>query len=257
MVKSAQIIAMANHKGGVGKTTSVVNLGAGLADLGSSVLLVDLDPQANLTQSLGVIDPAQHVYGSLRGQYPLQPIPIDGGGVDLIASTLDLGGAELELASEPGREYILRDILQPQLARYDYILIDSPPSLGLLTLNALCSAQLLLIPSQAEYLALHGLTKLKEVAEKIRNRANRELRLAGIFLTQYDQRKTLHRQVYDSLQHHYPELLLETKIRDNVALAEAPTHGKTIFSYKPTSLGAQDYRQLASEVLTRTTTNTK
>jgi chromosome partitioning protein len=245
--KNTRIIAVANHKGGVGKTTSVANIGAALMLTGAEVLLIDMDPQANLTQSLGVREPKAGIYEALRGVHPITPIKLMPT-LQIVPASLDLGGAELELAGEPGREYILRDLIAPIASQYHYILIDSPPALGLLTLNALCTAKEVLIPIQAEYLALHGLTKLGEIIDKIGRRVNKDLHVAGIFLTQYDSRKTLHRQIEESLQKNYPELLLETKIRDNVTLAEAPTAGLDIFRYRINSHGAQDYKELAKEI---------
>lgn len=241
------IITISNHKGGVGKTTSALNIGAGLASLGKTVLLVDLDPQANLSQSLGIREPLETVYGSIRGDYPLKPLPI-AGGLDLIPSTLDLSGAEIELSSETGREYILRELLEPVREAYDYILIDSPPSLGLLTINALTASQEVFIPLQAQYLALQGLSKLIEVIEKIQKRLNKSLKIGGVFITQYDHRKVLNRNVVETIETHFKEKVFKTRIRDNVALAEAPTAGLDIFSYEPKSYGAEDYMSLAKEI---------
>lgn len=243
----SNIITISNHKGGVGKTTSTLNIGAGLASLGKTVLLVDLDPQANLSQSLGIREPLETVYGSIRGDYPLKPLPI-AGGLDLIPSTLDLSGAEIELSSETGREYILRELLEPVREAYDYILIDSPPSLGLLTINALTASQEVFIPLQAQYLALQGLSKLIEVIEKIQKRLNKSLKIGGVFITQYDHRKVLNRNVVETIETHFKEKVFKTRIRDNVALAEAPTAGLDIFSYEPKSYGAEDYMSLAKEI---------
>ena len=149
----SRVIAISNHKGGVGKTTSALNIGAGLNSLGKKILLVDLDPQANLSQSLGITEPEINIYGALRGRYPLQPVEITEG-LDLIPSTLDLSGAEVELTGEAGREYILKELIDPLRNSYDFILIDSPPSLGLLTINAFTASDEVYIPLQAQYLAL-------------------------------------------------------------------------------------------------------
>ena len=243
----SNIITISNHKGGVGKTTSALNIGAGLASLGKTVLLVDLDPQANLSQSLGIREPVETVYGSIRGDYPLRPLTI-AKGLDLIPSTLDLSGAEIELSSETGREYILRELLEPVREAYDYILIDSPPSLGLLTINALTASNEVFIPLQAQYLALQGLSKLVEVIEKIQKRLNQSLRIGGVFITQYDHRKVLNRNVVETIETHFKEKVFKTRIRDNVALAEAPTAGLDIFSYAPKSYGAEDYLALSKEI---------
>lgn len=244
----SKVITISNHKGGVGKTTSTINIGAGLNKLGKKILLIDLDPQANLSQSLGVTDQELNIYGALRGEYlphPIEVIP----GLDIIPSVLDLSGAEVEMSSEAGREYILKEIIEPLLPGYDYILIDSPPSLGLLTINALTASDEVLIPLQAQYLAIQGLTKLLEIIDKIQRRLNKELRVGGVFITQYDGRKILNRDVVDIINTHFKELVFNTKIRDNVALAEAPTQGIDIFRYNPKSNGAQDYLSLCRELV--------
>lgn len=174
----SKIIAIANHKGGVGKTTSVVNIGARLANIGKKVLLIDLDPQASLSQSLGITDPETTIYDSIRGEHPLQPLNIYEN-LELVPSTLDLSGAEIELSSQMGREYILKELIQDIKTDYDYIFIDSPPSLGLLTVNALTSADEVYIPLQAQFLAMRGLTKLSEVIAKIQKSLNKKLVIGG------------------------------------------------------------------------------
>lgn len=245
---SCRIIAYANHKGGVGKTTSVVNLGAGLHKLGKRVLLVDMDPQSNLTLSLGIKEPERNIYGSMRGKHPLEPVEILPG-LDLVPSTLDLSGAEVELSGETGREYILRELLEPLRTKYQFILTDCPPSLGLLTLNALTASQEVMIPIQAHFLALQGLSKLMEIIEKIQKRLNKELRVSGVFITLYDGRKVLNREIVASLETYFKAELCSTKIRDNIALAEAPVNGLDIFRYSPRSYGAEDYLALTREIL--------
>jgi len=244
----SKVISLSNHKGGVGKTTSTINIGAGLNKLKKKVLLIDLDPQANLSQSLGIMEPTKTIYGALKGEYELEPLEIMPG-LDLIPSTLDLSGAEVELSGEAGREYILKELIDPMRASYDYILIDSPPSLGLLTINAFTASDEVYIPLQAQYLALQGLTKLIEVIDKIKRRLNKELNLGGVFITQYDRRKVLNRDVVETIKSHYKEKLFKTAIRDNIALAEAPTQGLDIFRYNPKSYGAEDYLSLCKEML--------
>ena len=244
----SKTITLSNHKGGVGKTTSVINLGAGLVSLGKKVLLIDLDPQANLSQSLGYRDQELTIYGALKGEQEVKPIEVLPG-LELVPSTLDLAGAEIELSAEAGREFILKELLEPLRSSYDYIIIDSPPSLGLLTINAFTASNEVLIPLQSQYLALQGLTKLLEVIEKIQKRLNRGLKLGGVFITQYDSRKVLHREVAQSIEAHFTGQLYKTKIRDNIALAEAPAVGQDIFRYSSKSYGAEDYLALCKEVI--------
>jgi chromosome partitioning protein len=246
----AKVIAIANHKGGVGKTTSAINIGAGLSRKGKKVLLIDMDPQANLTQSLGVKEPEFTVYGAIRGQYELKPMNIIKN-LDLIPSTIDLSGAEIELSAETGREYILRELIEPVSSKYDYVIIDNPPSLGLLTVNCLTAADEVYIPLQAQYLALQGLSKLMEVIEKIKKRLNKSLELGGVFITQFDRRKVLNRNVVETIESHFEGAVFKTRIRDNVALAEAPTCGLDIFRYEPNCYGALDYADLCKEILKR------
>ena len=246
----AKIITLSNHKGGVGKTTSSINIGAGLNQLGKKVLLIDLDPQANLSQSLGVVDAEKNIYGALRGFYKLTPIKILKG-LDLIPSTLELSGAEIEMIGEPGREYILKQTIKPIKHKYDFIIIDSPPSLGLLTINSLTASDEVIIPLQAQFLALQGLVKLMEVIKKIQLRLNKDLELGGVFVTQFDNRKVLNRNVLETIKDHFKDQVFKTKIRDNVALAEAPSKGLDIFRYNSKSFGAHDYLSLSKEIINR------
>ena len=250
----SNVITISNHKGGVGKTTSAINIGAGLNRLGKKILLIDFDPQANLSQSLGLANQERTIYGALRGEYKLQPIEIVKG-LDIVPSTLDLSGAEVELSAEAGREYILKELLDPIRDSYDYIIIDSPPSLGLLTINALTASNEVLIPIQAQYLALQGLTKLLEVIDKITKRLNKELKVGGVFITLYDSRKVLNRDVVETTETHFKKELFTTKIRDNIALAEAPARGVDIFNYQPKSNGAEDYLLLCKEIIKRSKHN--
>ena len=244
----AEVIAIANHKGGVGKTCSASNIGAGLARAGHKTLIVDLDPQGNLSTSYGINSPEKTVYGALRKEYPIEPISA-GQRLYIVPSDIDLSAAELELSAEPGREYILKETLEAVKGDYKYILIDCPPSLGLLTINGLTAADKLLIPLQPEFLALKGLTKLIEIVEKIQRRINSDLDILGIFLTRYDSRKTLNKRVMETVEARLPGKLFNTTIRNNIALAEAPAAGKDIFSYDPKSNGAEDYKALVSELL--------
>ena len=243
-----KVISISNHKGGVGKTTSTINIGAGLNKLGKKVLLIDLDPQANLSQSLAIIEPEKNIYGALKGDYKLEPMTVYEG-LDMIPSTLDLSGAEIEMSGEAGREYILKELIEPLKSSYDYILIDSPPSLGLLTINAFTASNNIFIPIQAQYLALQGVSKLVEVIHKIKRRLNKDLEIGGVFITQYDKRKVLNRDIVEAITSHFGTKVFKTKIRDNIALAEAPTQGLDIFRYNSKSYGAQDYLEVSKEIL--------
>ncbi len=245
------IISLLNHKGGVGKTTSAINIGAGLVELGKRALLVDLDPQANLTLSLGIPRQASTIYEAMRGETDLEPYTVKEG-LDVITSTLDLSGAEMELINEAGREFILRELFETVIEEYDYIIIDCPPSLGLLTLNALTCSRYVLIPLQTEFLALQGLVKIKQVIDKVRFRLNKKLEIGGVIATMYDQRKVLNRNVAESIQKYFGKKVFKTYIRDNVALAEAPTERKDIFGYNKRSNGAKDYLDLCKEIIERT-----
>jgi chromosome partitioning protein len=246
------VISLLNHKGGVGKTTSSINIGAGLVELGKKVLLIDLDPQANLTLSLGIPRHAQSIYEAIRGESPLVPYPAKEN-MDIVISTLDLSGAEMELINEAGREYLLRELLEPIRDIYDYIIIDCPPSLALLTLNALAASDTVYIPLQTEFLAMQGLAKIKQVIDKVKFRLNKNLYIGGVIATMYDARKVLNRDVVETIKKYFGEIVFKTMIRDNVALAEAPSQRKDIFSYSPGSPGAEDYLNLCKEIIERTT----
>ena len=249
-----KVFALLNHKGGVGKTTSTINIGAALNRAGKSVLLIDLDPQANLSQSLGIQEPAQTIYGLIKGDYLASDAVLNiRPGLDVIPSTLDLSGSEIELSTKIGRELILREAIEPLKKKYDFILIDCPPSLGLLTVNALTASDKILIPLQAEFLAMQGLAKMLEVVSIIQKHLNKSLELGGVFITQYDSRKVLNKNVFDTITEHFPKKVFTTKIRDNVALAEAPATGQDIFTYNSKSAGAADYESLAEEILSKHT----
>jgi chromosome partitioning protein len=246
-----KIIAISNHKGGVGKTTSTVNIGAALNQLKKKVLVIDLDPQANLTQSLGIPeDKNNNIYGAIMGDYTAEPREILKG-FHIIPATTDLAAAELELASKIDREFFLKDLLEPIKESYDYILIDCPPSLSILTLNALTASDEIIIPLQSEFLASKGMSKLVEIIKMVNKRLNPALVIRGVFLTQYDGRKLLNQNIFELVQEHFESELFDTKIRDNVALAEAPASGKDIFRYNPKSFGAEDYQNLAKEIIKR------
>lgn len=244
----AQIIAICNHKGGVGKTTSTVNIGAGVALRGKKVLVIDLDPQANLTQCLGLLEPAETVYGALRGEYDL-PIYEVNENLYLTPSTLDLASIEMELSAKIAREVILKKMLDKITSKFDYIFIDCPPSLGLITVNAFVAASEVFIPLQAQFLALHGLDKLTDIIKLVQDNLNSTLKIGGVFITQFDNRKILNRDIAESVNTYFSGNIFKTFIRDNVALAEAPIHGQDIFRYDPKSNGAKDYESLINEFL--------
>ncbi len=249
------VISFANHKGGVGKTCSCVNLGAGVSNFGKQgkqVLLIDLDPQANLTLSLGIPVPKLSIYEALTGKCTLaQALVKVTDKLHVIPATLDLSGAEIELSSEAGREFILKELLEPLRNKYDYIMIDCPPSLGLLTLNALTASDQVYIPLQAQFLATQGLAKLNEVIEKVKKKLNKKLVIGGVVLTQYDHRKILNRDVATTVEEFFKEKVFKTRIRDNVALGEAPSAGVDIFRYNAKSPGAVDYLALTKEMMAR------
>jgi chromosome partitioning protein len=245
-------IALINQKGGVGKTTSTINLGAGLTMLGKTVLLVDLDPQAHLTYGLGIqaheLD--YTVYEVLKGEISAQDAILMRDHLEVLPSSLSLSAAEMELSAMAGREFLLREALT-DLPPHDFVLLDCPPSLGLLTLNALTAAQEVYIPLQTEFLALQGVSKLVDTVNVVRKRLNPALTITGIIGTLYDGRKNLNREVVDKIREYFADKLFDTLIHDNVALAEAPSFGQTIFEYRPDCRGAQDYRSLCQEAVAR------
>lgn len=243
-----KIFAVMNHKGGVGKTTSTVNIGAALALNNFKVLLIDLDSQANLTHHVGIKDPEYTIYDYLKGEREITTIEIKKN-LFAIPSTLDLAAAEIEISSEPGREYILKEVLGRINEKFDFIIIDCPPSLGILTINALTVANKILVPLQAEFLPLKGLAKITEVVQKIKARLNPDLKIGGVFFTQYDQRKIMNRDIYEAVKTMFGEKLLNSTISKNIALAEAPGDGVDIFQYNSVCKGAEDYKKLCSELL--------
>ena len=244
----AKIIAIVNHKGGVGKTTSVASVGSALAELGKRVLLVDLDAQSNLTTSLLREEPDRTIYEAINEGKGLPVVPLGKGkSWSLVPASLDLAGTELEIASRIDREYLLKDLLEGVEAEYDYILLDCPPSLGLLTINALVAATDVVIPLTAEALPSKGLQKILDIVEKVQRRLNPSLLFSGIIVTRYENSK-LSQLVEDALRQNYGDKVFQTRIRKNVRIAEAPHSGEDILAYAPDSNGAEDYRQLAKEL---------
>ena len=250
-----KIIAIVNQKGGVAKTTTAINLSAAIAQRGHHTLLVDLDPQGNATSGLG-IDRRQieHcVYDLLINDAPLEAVLLhtDYQQLDLIPATIQLAGAEVELVSAISRENRLRQILRPQKERYDYIFIDCPPSLGLLSINALSAADRALLPLQCEYYALEGVTQLLNTYEMIRKNLNPDLEIEGVLLTMFDARTNLSSQVADEARNYFGRKVYDTQISRSVRLSEAPSHGLPGIIYDPKSRGAVEYQALADEFLAR------
>src|SRR5579862_4077384 len=241
-------IALVNQKGGVGKTTTAVNLSAAISRLDRRVLLVDLDPQSNATVSLAIPPNEQKntTYALLNGG-PFQPLRLTEN-LHLIPSNIELAGAEMELTSVIGREIVLRDALA-DVKGYDFMILDCSPSLGLLSVNALTTAKEVMVPLQCEFLALHGISLLMRTIELVRKRLNTELAITGVIPCMYDVRKGLARDVVVEIEKHFGDKVFRSKIRSNVRLAEAPSHGKSIFDYAPDSYGAEDYLALAREIV--------
>ncbi|HXA20177.1 MAG TPA: ParA family protein [Thermoanaerobaculia bacterium] len=248
-----KIVALANQKGGVGKTTTAINLGASVAACERRVLLVDLDPQSNASSGIGVTEADPSMYDVLIENMPLRDIirPTEIPTLYLAPSSTDLVGAEVELRDAIGREYYLKRVLEPIAAEYDYILIDSPPSLGLLTVNGLTAANSVLVPLQAEYFALEGVSQLLATIDRVRGAVNAELEIEGIVLTMYDERVNLARQVAEEVRNHFGEKVYKTVIPRNIRLSEAPSFGKPIILYDIRSRGSEAYVSLAREFIQR------
>ena len=255
VVGQTKVMAIINQKGGVGKSTTAINLSAALGELGKQVLLVDLDPQGNSSSGLGIEKSQVHncVYDVLLNDVAIEDviIPDVGEGLDLVPATINLAGAEVELVSEMARENRLKDAVGSLRGKYDYVFIDGPPSLRLLTVNALVAADKLLIPIQCEFYALEGVTKLLDSMKRVKTRLNPTLDIFGVLLTMYDGRTTLSRQVVEEVRSYFGKTVFTTLIPRTVKLSEAPSFGQPITQYDPSGKGAQSYVNLAKEVVQR------
>ena len=255
VIGNTKIVAIINQNGGVCKSTTAINLAAALGEMGKQVLLVDLDPQGNCSSGLGIEKSLiqQCIYDVLLNDVPIEDviIPDITEGVDIAPATINLAGAEVELVAEMARENRLKDAVGSMRGRYDFVLVDCPPSLGLLTVNALVAADKLLIPIQCEFYALEGVTKLLESMKRVKSRLNPTLDIYGILLTMYDSRTTLSKQVVDEVREYFGRLVFSTPIPRTVKLSEAPSFGQPITQYDPKGRGALSYIELAKEVISR------
>lgn len=244
----AKIIAFINQKGGVGKTTTTVSVAAAMANLRLNTLAIDLDAQCNLTTSLGIVEADANIYKMLKGQHQLKPTELNQH-LAVLPSSVDLSAFELEMSAEPGKEYLLTELLEPVSKYYDYILLDCSPNLGLISVNALTAADFYIIPLLPHHLSIQGLTKLLEIADKVKKRLNAKLEMGGIVLTQYNNHKVLHKDIAQVIKGHFGGKLFNATIRENISLAEAPSSGTNIFEYAPKSNGAEDYLNLTKEII--------
>lgn len=251
----ARIIAIANQKGGVGKSTTAINLSSCLGELGQRVLTIDMDPQGNTTSGLGLDKEEQEntIYEFLLGECSLKDciVDLEFEGVSIVPSNVNLAGAEIELIGIEGKEFILRNQMEKIRDEYDFVVIDCPPSLNLLTINAMTTADTVLVPIQCEYYALEGLSQLMHTIELVQERLNSDLEIEGVVFTMYDARTNLSLQVVENVKNNLNQTIYKTIIPRNVRLAEAPSHGLPINYYDPKSAGAENYRLLAEEVIHR------
>ncbi|MEG0890137.1 MAG: ParA family protein [Bacteroides sp.] len=251
----AKIISFLNHKGGVGKTTSAINMGAVLAEMGKRVLLIDLDPQASLTLSLGVHNCERTIYTALKetvdsdnGVLPIIPCKTN---LSVVPSDRKMADAEYLLLNELGRESFLKELIAPISSNYDYIILDCPPALGLISINALVASDHIIVPVQAEILSLHGLVSIVDVIATVQKKLNKKLAIAGFLMTQYDARTGLHRRIVENMREQYENKVFESVIRRNIRISEAPLEKMDIISYDANCSGANDYIDATKELIQR------
>ena len=247
-----KVISVINQKGGVGKTTTALNIGAGLSEMGHKVLMVDMDSQAHLTISAGIDSAAvdSTVYDVLKGDRTISDVMVNIDKFKLVPSNIQLSKASLTFSGELDWQFLLSDAFKkdPNVNSFDYVLIDCPPSLGVLTINALVASDKLIIPVEVEYLALEGVSQLIKTIKQIQARLNPRLRIGGVLATKFDQRNRSHREIKDMIHKYFDDMMYETVIRRNVKLSETPSYGKSIFEYAPDSYGAIDYQDLCLEI---------
>lgn len=242
-------ICIHNNKGGVGKTTSVLNIGGGLSLRGYKVLMIDLDPQMNLTQSTGVNDPQRDIYGTMTGRYKLSPVQV-AENLFLVPSSKEMNHIETEFSNRIGGQVRLRKILS-EVEGFDYCLIDCPPSVGLLSINAMTASQEIIIPITPEYYSVQGILSLTKIIEEVKDNLNPDLELTGILITLYNKQKIVQRDFAEAIQERFGDIVYPTRIRSSVAVEESPTQGQDIFRYAPQSNGAKDYSEVIDEFLRR------
>jgi len=243
-------IVIANHKGGVGKTTSSINISAGLAKKGKNVLIIDADPQSNLSESFGIFDPVKDLYLSFSKGEPLPIINVKKN-LSIVPNSLNFSGIELEIAGRMPREIILKELIAGLDKTFDYCIIDCPPSLGLITLNALVAADEVYIPMEAEFLAYRGIDSIVGIINLVKKHFNPGLTIKGVFFTKYNEQRVLTKEIKNQIKGYFGDNLMKTAIRVNVALAEAQSSGKDIFEYDSKSNGAKDYMSLVNEIIKR------